>query len=1071
MLKKIIKRDGSIETFTPDKLNKWSMWASEDLGDRVDWSSVVLEAVKGTEDTIGSQELQNRLVEACVERNTWPYAIMASRLHSAVLRKKMFDGSLPTVKKLHKKLISLGLVRKMNYTDTDYVKIESFIDHTRDFSLAKFQLDYILHKYSIQSRHHKVSYELPQYTFMRMAMALSEDEPEDVKLMHVKNFYDHFSFNRVNAPTPNYVNLGTPHYGLASCCLYAAGDTAPSLAIGDHIAYTMTYMSAGIGGNLMTRSLGDSVREGALSHMGKLPYYAALGKAVRANKQGGRGGAVTSYFSCYDPEAFTITMLQNPRSTEDLKNRDIHFCMLSNMYFAKCVAQNKEIFVFNVKTAPDLDKLFYSEDQEGFENLYLEYENNPKFKKKYVNARALLIKAGLQGYEVATLYYGLIDEMNRNTPFKDTIYSSNLCVSGGTSILTDKGYFKIKDLLDKEVNVWNGEEWSSTTVKKTSDSSKLLRVTTDGGYWLDCTEQHKWYIQDSYHSTKPTEVRTIDLKPGMKLIKFDLPIIDGSEEMTDPYINGFYTGDGCQTKDSQRIYLYHEKRELINEFPGGGNWSIRDKEKRMHKHYTHLHNKYFVPNASFTVSSRLKWLAGYSDADGCIYRNDGNQQLVLTSIKKSFLEELVLMLQTLGAMSSIRVASEEGFKSLPANDGTGEHKEYICKKAYRLIITSNDLQKLLTLGISFKRLIVEEHTPQRDAKHFIQIKEVIDINKYATTYCFTEPKRHMGMFNGILTGQCSEIIEPTAPYENMMDLYSEEDHGRGEIALCSLAGIVVSNIKSDAEYDSAAYYCLKMIDKTIDIADYALPHVGFTAKRRRNAAVGLVGVATEMARADVKYDTVEGRNVLHAIAERHAYFVISNSLKLGQELGNAPWIHKTKWPEGWLPIDTAKRTIDELVTVGNVYPWEELRAKIIANKGIRHSCVIAHMPTESSSKASGVPNCIYPVRYVNMRKSDNGNIIDWCATDGDLLFHQYQSAWTVSELNMIKAYSVVQKFTDHTISADIYVDRSVNIDVDTDTIITTYLAMVKYGLKTRYYVNSNTADAPEDKCSSGSCTL
>ena len=43
----------------------------------------------------------------------------------------------------------------------------------------------------------------------------------------------------------------------------------------------------------------------------------------------------------------------------------------------------------------------------------------------------------------------------------------------------------------------------------------------------------------------------------------------------------------------------------------------------------------------------------------------------------------------------------------------------------------------------------------------------VDINtdRHDDTYCFTEPKRGMGVFNGILTGQCSEI-----------SLFSDKDH-------------------------------------------------------------------------------------------------------------------------------------------------------------------------------------------------------------------------------------------------------------------------------------------------------
>lgn len=762
MLKRIIKRNGTAEDFTPHKVNMWSQWASGSLGNRVDWSRIVLETIRQFGEEAHSQDLQRQLIKTCLGKRSWPYNLMAGKLYIAIYRKEIYGDEIPSIHGLQLRMYDYGLMRRLNYSDEEFAELEEVIDHTRDFNLAHFQIHQIRKKYSLQDRITGKEFETPQFVFMRMAMALAEDEDKSTRLTHVKNWYNHFSFNRINAPTPNYVNLGTTHNGYASCCLYAVDDNAQSLAIGDHIAYTMTYMSAGIGGIINTRSLGDPVRNGTIVHQGKLPYYRSLAGAVKANLQGGRGGACTTYFSCFDPEALTIINLQNPRSTRDKQNRDIHFAIMFNRLFAVKVMKNEDIFTFNINTAPDLMEAFFSGDSEQFEMIYKAYENNPVFKKNYVSARKILLTAGQQSFDVGTFYYLIIDEVNRHTPFKDPIRSSNLCL---------------------------------------------------------------------------------------------------------------------------------------------------------------------------------------------------------------------------------------------------------------------------------------------------------------------------------------EITEPTMAYTDMRDLYSEEDHGRGEVALCSLAAIVEPNIKSDEEYESAAYYALKMIDKCIHLSEYALPHIGVTAKRRMNAGVGLMGVATRMAKLGLKYDAPEGLAKLHQISERHAYFLISASLKLGQELGNAPWMHKTKWPEGWLPIDTYKKAVDELAAPNYRYDWEALRARIIENKGLRNSTLMTHMPGESSSKASGCANSVYPVRDLNMKKTDAHNAVDWCAVDDDIYGDQYQPAWEIDSVDMVKAYSVIQKFTDQSISADLYRDRTKMIDITTDEIINVFKAMVKYGLKSRYYQNSLTSKLPPTSktelehelanqepnapaiCGAGGCTL
>ena len=808
MLKKIIKRDGRIEDFHPNKINSWILWASKSLAERVDWSSIVFDAVKGFGEIAHSQDLQKQLIKLCALKKDWAHNLMAGRLYAATMRKELYDEYIPTIKALFYKAYKSGLMTKLKYSDEDYALAETFIKHERDFEMTYFQIHHIRKKYALQNRQAKVEYETSQFTFMRMAMALAEDEPKETRMLHVQKWYDNFSLGRVNAPTPNYVNLGTPHNGYVSCCLYHSADDADSLAIGDHIAYKMTCMSAGIGGYIGTRTIGDPVRSGMIVHQGKIPYYRSLAGAVHANLQGGRGGACTTYYSIFDPEAETIANLQNPRSTEDKKNRDIHFAMMSNRFFAKKVSNNEKIFTFTSFTAPDLVDAFFSPDQERFEELYNKYDKDENFKKNYVDARELLKICLQQSYEVGTHYLSFMDEVNRHTSFKEKIYSLNLCIEIAQPTAP---YFSMTDL---------------------------------------------------YQDKDPGYVKFLDKDHKQHTLPYSDPIMD-TAEIT-------YVGDM--------------------------------KVGRTYHHDT---------LGDFTVS---------------------------------------------------------------------------------------------------------------------EIKKV--------------------------------KVSP-------------------EVSLCSLAGIVECNIHSDEEYREAAYYALKMIDKCIHKSDYTLPHVGYTAKNRLNAGVGLIGVATTMARKGLKYNSVEGLNELHRIAERHSYFIIEASLQLGKELGNAPWMHKTKWPSGWLPIDTYKKTIDDLVTQSLVYDWEDLRQRIVENKGIRNSSLVAHMPTESSSKAAGVPNCIYPIRELSMKKTDLSSTIDWVAVDSDIIGEQYQIAWEIPTLDLIKVYGIFQKFADQAISADLYKDRSKDINLSAKDIITEYLYMVKYGMKSRYYQNSRVSSqdgkTSETKqasaCGSGGCTL
>lgn len=269
MIKNIIKRDGSIEPWTPSKLVRWGEWGAKYLGNRVDWASIVADTVNALDGDVTSKRLQETLIEVAMRGEDWPHYLMAGRLYGPLLHKDIYGGVFPTVQELHLKLLDLGLMVKLNYTDAEYAQAQALIDHRRDFTYPHFRLDYIVKKYALQDRVKKIVYESPQFVYMRCAMALAEDQPKERRMHDVAKWYKYLAEGKINAPTPNLVNLGTGLAGYASCCIYTNNDTAASIGIGLHIAYTMTYMSAGTGTFLNTRSMDDPVRGGSIKHQGK----------------------------------------------------------------------------------------------------------------------------------------------------------------------------------------------------------------------------------------------------------------------------------------------------------------------------------------------------------------------------------------------------------------------------------------------------------------------------------------------------------------------------------------------------------------------------------------------------------------------------------------------------------------------------------------------------------------------------------------------------------------------------------------------------------------------------------
>ena len=347
------------------------------------------------------------------------------------------------------------------------------------------------------------------------------------------------------------------------------------------------------------------------------------------------------------------------------------------------------------------------------------------------------------------------------------------CVSADTKILTDKGYFEIEKLLDQDVNVWNGEQFSNTTIKYTGEQD-LYRVKLSNGMYLDCTDGHKWFIrvgnQKHPERCKMEKIETSNLNMGDVIYDYELPVVDKSADLfMNPYIHGFFCGDGSYTNGYPIIQLYGEKKQLLEQFEPVNTQKNTTVSYRFYITKKINKPKYFVP-INYSLDDKLRWLEGYCDADGCVNLNNKRDatSIQITSIEKDFLLDVQLMLTTMGINSNFKLVQNERVVKLPKNDGTEEYKDYNCKKLYGLYISCINVSKLISIGFNPKRLKVlykEFNTSPRTEK--MRVISIEKISENSPTYCFTEPLKHAGVFNGILTGQ-------SETYSLLIDTYIKD---------------------------------------------------------------------------------------------------------------------------------------------------------------------------------------------------------------------------------------------------------------------------------------------------------
>jgi ribonucleotide reductase beta subunit family protein with ferritin-like domain/intein-encoded DNA endonuclease-like protein len=365
--------------------------------------------------------------------------------------------------------------------------------------------------------------------------------------------------------------------------------------------------------------------------------------------------------------------------------------------------------------------------------------------------------------------FSSIEEIKSNYVYQAYIEDVH-CVSFDTKILTDKGQLKIGELVGELINVWNGEEFSKIKVVETGVQD-LYRVTLSDGSYIDCTDGHKWFIrhgnQNHPENCKLIKKPTNTLSLGDVIYDFNLPVVDLQDEdfLLNPYIHGLFCADGSYTNNAPFIKLYGEKKKLLPYF---GDLSVGRKD--IYKFYLtdKLNKSKFFTPINYSVKTKIEWLEGLLDGDGCVNHNKKKTATAIqyTSINLDFIKNVKLLLTTLGISANLKIARKEGFSLLP--DGKGANRFYETKDLYCLYITTANVKKLVNLGFNPKRLQIKTNELVVERKKLIK---VVNIEKLQTemTYCFNEPIRNAGVFNGILTGQSetySRLIDQLITNDN-----------------------------------------------------------------------------------------------------------------------------------------------------------------------------------------------------------------------------------------------------------------------------------------------------------------
>jgi ribonucleotide reductase alpha subunit len=700
-------------------------------------------------------------------------------------------------------------------------------------------------------------------------------------------------------------------------------------------------------------------------------------ETARFSNQGSkRNGSFAVYLEPWHTDIYEFLELRKNSGDENLRCRDLFYALWVCDLFMETVEADKDWYLMT----PDVSKNLTNVYGDEFKTLYNGYVEQGKYTKK-VKARELWSRILVSQIETGMPYLLYKDSINEKSNMKNVgiTKSSNLCVAPETLILTSNGYKPIYSLKGKSVDVWNGEEFSNVTVEKTGVNVELINVKLSNGLELNCTPYHK------FHTTCGI-VEAKDLKESHhELIECKFPVVSISNPAKDEFsIIGSI--DKC------------------------------------------------YPPINGNVTERIEYISKLTECtETKFFKNTWYNCFVLClSCEYSYVASIIFMLQTLGCSPVIK-------------------ETVIDKKLinYNILITSGDIRKLNRLGFTSWKNVKEYSTlhsalftestmkkanfNENETNFCVTVKSVTFTGRKDDSYCFTEKIKGMGVFNGILTGNCAEILIPS----------DTDEYGTCNISTVGLSKYVIKG--ETPRYDfKKLYNVVRVMTKNMNrVIDENFYPVGETKKsnfKHRPIAIGVQGLANAFFEMGYPFESVEAKILNKKIFETIQFACITESKELSKIEGPYSSFEGSPISQGKFQHNLWGLENSEL---SGLWDWDNLKEEVI-KYGVRNALMTACPPTASTSQILGNFESFEPVTSnIFMRSTLSGDypIINkylvrdlealdlWTDNVKEKLVFYSGSIQAIEEIpsNIKKLYKTVWEIPQKTLM-ELSADRSVFID-------------------------------------------
>ncbi|ATH91702.1 hypothetical protein COP00_02990 [Bacillus glycinifermentans] len=838
-----------------------------------------------------------------------------------------------------------------------------------------------------------------------------------------------------------------------------------------------------------------------------------------------RQGSGAAYLTVFHPDINDFLDTKKISADEDVRAKTLSIGVVIPDKFIELAREDKDFYMFYPYSV--YKEYGQHLDEMDIAEMYDELVENPNVRKKKANARKLLEKLAILRSESGYPYLMFADNVNRfhaNSHISKVKFS-NLCVTGDTLLLTENGYEKASDLYksqkDLRVVIDNRTKQFDKDCKGTSivnaipmqltkKDADVFKVKTKQGFEIRATEWHKFYVKRNNEIQK---LQLNQLVPGDKLLVQSGEGVYGSIHEPDlAYIMGIIAGDGTITDKTAKIYLYDNKKVLKKKVKDAVHRVI-DKHKinRVYKHNTSftpefvaadpekqdllymsstvlfdILNKYGMTKETKTrvpeflyqadKETQAAYLSGLFQTDGCVNANHKAKALTieLTSVDFESLQDVQKLLINMGVYTTIYTNNKRSQELLP--DGRGGSKLYKVKPTHKLSIQDRASRELFMSIVDLKEydkykfnMLTETlQAKSRKPKHDFTA-EIISIEKDGVedVYDTTQEDYHSLIFNGIVTGNCSEVLQ--ASQVSSYTDYGQEDEIGLDIS-CNLGSINIFNVMKNGSIKNSvklAIDALTHVSNKTNITN--APAVAKANKLMRSVGLGAMNLHGFLAQNGIAYESEEARDFANTFFMMVNYYSLERSMEIAKDSGetyyqfegstykSAEYFKKYEEQSFSPKFEKVKKLFGDQ-HIPTIKDWKQLKEDVM-KYGLYHSYRQAIAPTGSISYVQSSTAGVMPIME-RIEERTYGNSKTYYPMPGlaPNNWFYYKEAYDMDMFKVVDMIATIQQHVDQGISFTLFLK---------DTMTTRDLNRIDLyahhkGIKTLYY--ARTKDTGQESC-------